>query len=150
MMALLSGLLTGAVGKYAAAITIPLLVLGSIVLGHWYVQERDAKQVLQTTAKRDADWEIAIRKQERDVARGATQAAQDLLEAERKLNEGLNNELTRITVEYEELRRAAAPDDCDPERCLSDSVLRSIGGPGSDGAGGQPAKGRSGRGGSKK
>lgn len=129
MMALLSGLLTGAVGKYASSLTIPALIFGSLILGHQFLQQRDAKLQAQATNVCDSNWESQIRKQERDVANGNVAAAQSLLEGERKVNEDLRNELSKVGTTIEELRAASSGDD---DRCLSDSVLRSLGGPGSD------------------
>jgi hypothetical protein len=74
------------------------------------------------------DYENAARANEREKAAAelalANKVAEDLRETER----GLNDELERVTGEYQTLKAdIAARPAADPDRCLSDSVLSKFG-----------------------
>lgn len=132
MMTVLSGLLTGAVGKYASTLTLPACLFGLLLLGHQLIQQREAKQSAQATVACNAAWELEISKQQRDAAQHDADTAQSLLAGERVINEGLTNDLQKLRDQVDKARREAAAASAaaatDGTRCLSDSVLDLIGG----------------------
>jgi hypothetical protein len=138
MMTILSRGLAALVGPYVTTLTVPMLILGLLVATHQWVKARDEKIAVAAANICNKNWEAEIRTQERDAAQANAAAAQAILEGERRVNEGLRNELQKINDEIATVRAGSAGADA---RCLSDSVLRSIDAGGSDrraGAQGRP------------
>jgi hypothetical protein len=101
----------------------------------------------QATQACNLSWELAHAKRQQTDAQLELQATREQMEAERDINTGLANELSKISSDYEGLRSqmAAAP-SLDPERCLSDSVLNRLRGPGTGGVLGGEGQGAAGQG----
>jgi DNA anti-recombination protein RmuC len=138
MMALLSGSLSWLVGKGAATFSIPALLLGVLLLGHQFIQQKEARLQAQATNICDESWKTATRQQERDAARQETLAMQSILQGERDINTKLAKDLGELNDQLEQARSAASDDP----RCLSDGVLRSLDGPGQNGDPAKPAGSR--------
>lgn len=147
-MALAARILTYLFGAGLGTVTAPVLAMGLLVsLYHNFNNRREAadKRIETTaTAQCNANWISTLSKKREREANARANQAQELIEGERKINEGLNNELDIIRSENEKLRGdlTAAGD-----KCLSDSVLTALGRRESvDGkspsAGGSPAKGK--------
>ena len=135
MMTILAKIFTGIGGS---SFTLPIVALIALIGWHQRVKAKDEAIRVSAVNICDKAWESEIRRQERDAATAETAAARNLLGAERQLNEGLNNELARLNMENTKLLGGGADGD---SRCLSDSVLRSLGGspdrvPGKAGGGG--------------
>lgn len=137
MMGLLAKGLSTLVGPWLSTLTLPALILGGIIMAHQLVQQRDARIEAEATNVCDKNWEAQVRRQERDAAAAEATAARVILEGERKVTEGLRDELDKLNQEIAAVRASSTGSD---PRCLSDSVLRSLEG---DGRG--SAKGRSNR-----
>lgn len=128
MMSLLSAGLSYLFGSGLKSITLPVVGLGLLVsLYHNFNARRDAvvtKAETNATAQCNSSWRLAIsKKNERDaIARAAE--AERLHGEERRITEGLNDELQRIRTEAQDLRTRAGSDS----KCLSDGVLSILGG----------------------
>lgn len=125
MMVLLSKLVTGLAGPYFTALTLPALILALVISLHHNFKQRDERIETAATQTCNQEWEAAIAKQERDAANASLKAAQEILEGERQINQGLRDELDKINVEYVAARERLAAVASDP-RCLSDSVLDAL------------------------
>ena len=135
MMTILAKIFTGIGGS---SFTLPIVALIALIGWHQRSKAQQEQVRLAATNICDKAWESEVRRQERDAATAETTAARNLLGAERQLNEGLNNELARLNMENTKLLGSGVDSD---SRCLSDSVLRSLGGsadrvPGKTGSGG--------------
>lgn len=125
MMTLLATGLKALLGPYLTKLTIPAMIVGLVVLGHQLVRAHDSRVRAEATNVCDKAWESDIRRQERDVAQQSVVAARAILVGEREVNEGLKHELDKVQQEIEAVRAASSGSDA---RCLSDSMLRAIGG----------------------
>lgn len=132
MMATLAAALTKIGGS---SLLVPALIIGlCISLYQQYGARQDKAEdriEQQATQACNLSWELAHAKRQQTDAQLELQATREQMEAERDINTGLANELSKISSDYEGLRSqmAAAP-SLDPERCLSDSVLDRLRGPG--------------------
>lgn len=140
LMAGLARGLSAVVGS--SAITLPLALVALLTVCHEFIKARDAKLETTATASCNNSWMLTVaNKKQRDAERNA-QSARELMAGERRINEGLGNELEAIRRHYAELANASAVElaaakakaaeptqpvvNSDAERCLSDSLLDDI------------------------
>lgn len=116
-MVWLSKLFTWAGGS---SLTIPVLLLGTLILAHNWWLARDARIADAGKQTCNSAWLVALSKQQREAARLDAQRARELLEGERAVMEGLRDDLEKTRAKYADY----IPSD-DP-RCLSDGVLDAL------------------------
>lgn len=120
----LGALLEALIGPLFRVVTVPLIALSAFTFGHmWWEQKKETLRI-QGEQRCDARWEEKIRGEERKAAEQEIAATRLLFEAERKTNDGLNQELDRITKEVDQLR--AGRDFGRDSNCLSDGVLNEL------------------------
>lgn len=122
MMSILSGIIARLAGPWLATVTVPALILAALTLGHNAWLKRDARILAQGERVCDARWEAAVRAEERRQAAESAAAAQKLLETERQVTEGLNEQVMQLAAELDRVRSTSGSDP----RCLSDGVLDAL------------------------
>lgn len=133
MLATIMGLLSAGVsffaGKGLGPVTVPILAVGLLVsLYHNAQGRRDAAVTkIETTATTQCNsrWLLAISKNKERAALAVAEQSQELLKGEREINERLANDLNLIRTQHDELRTRF---DSVGDKCLSDSVLSTLGG----------------------
>jgi hypothetical protein len=104
---------------------LPMGLAGALLLtGHQLWLARDRRIEVAATAKCEATQELALAKAQLAAVRRQAHDAHDTIIQERKLNEDLRHERQSIAAEFAAHKAAASADP----RCLSDSVLKLLGG----------------------
>lgn len=124
MMGLLAGLLSAFSGPLTRYLVLGLGSLLAITGGHLLIENWKGNLVARGERQCDARWEARIRAEAAAAANADVQAARQLLETERQVTGELHDRITAMHDELERVRAGAAGGD---ERCLSDSVLDSLG-----------------------
>lgn len=141
MMTILSAIFGSLTGPLLRVVTIPLLCAAALVGFHTLVENWKGNLRAEGERTCDARWEREIREEERNKAAEAAAASRSILEAERRNNEELSDELDQIKLEADALR-ALSGGSVDG-RCLSDGVFDALSkhGAGPRGRDSHPAKG---------
>lgn len=101
-------------------------VLGLVMLAHQWWLERDARIEAQGATACHAQHELALLKAQRDVAMREAARAKESFRQQYEISEVMRNEREAIKAEFAAHKAAAS----DNPRCLSDSVLDLLRGPG--------------------
>jgi hypothetical protein len=137
MMAALSALLGVATGGFSLRwLVYPVMGLLAITGGHVLIENWKEGYRRDGERRCDSRWEQSIREEERNRASEAAATSRSILEAERKTNEDLTNEIERIAQEANRLRALSGGNS--DGRCLSDGVLDALGRHGDRKGGSEP------------
>ena len=123
------GILAGLLGAFSGPLMryVALAVGGALAItgAHLTIENWKGNLVERGERQCDARWEARIRQEAVAGLQGEVQSARALLETERRVTGELHDQITEMQDELERVREGASGGD---ERCLSDSVLRSLGG----------------------
>jgi hypothetical protein len=126
MMTLLAKGLTWALGSKL----LPLgLTAGLLVVGHqWWLAHNKSIEIA-ATSKCEAGYQLAKMQAQLELVRKQAADAEAAIDKERKITEELRHERQSIAQEFAAHKAAASADP----RCLSDGVLKLLGGDGGPG-----------------
>ena len=125
MMGILAGLLgafSGPLMRYVALAVGGALAITGV---HLTIENWKSNLVERGVRQCDTRWEARIREEAVAGLQGEVQSARALLETERRVTGELHDQITEMQDELERVRQSSSGGD---ERCLSDGVLRSLGG----------------------
>lgn len=131
--------------KVVGSKLLPAGLLGTVLtIGHQWWQERDARIALEATKSTkqicEAEHKLvsmtAVLKAEREQAKAMQAKALEAVEFERQVADELRAERKAIQGEFDAYKLSASSDP----RCLSDGVLKLLGGAEQGGSAGKPVR----------